>query len=154
MSPQPRTRLRTALASLGGIAVAATAAWFGLDLGDSSSTEASSSSSTSSQSDTSALGDTCPLADLPEEADDLVETIKAGGPFDYPDNDGVRFGNYEGLLPQQDRNYYREYTVETPGLSHRGARRIITGGSQSTDPEVWYYTSDHYESFCEIPDAE
>lgn len=80
--------------------------------------------------------------------------ILAGGPFEYPDNDGVRFGNYEGRLPQQGRDYYREYTVETPDLGHRGARRIVTGGSDAADPDVWYYTSDHYETFCEIPDAE
>jgi ribonuclease len=44
--------------------------------------------------------------------------------------------------------------VETPGVGHRGARRIVVGGGSDTDPDVWYYTDDHYESFCEIPDAE
>ena len=34
--------------------------------------------------------------------------------------------------------------METPGLSHRGARRIVTGGDP---PEAWYYTDDHYDSF-------
>ena len=66
----------------------------------------------------------------------------------------MRFGNYEGVLPQESRDYYREYTVETPGLNHRGTRRIVTGGGSETDPDVWYYTDDHYESFCSIPDAE
>ena len=54
------------------------------------------------------------------------------------------FGNYEGLLPQQPRGYYHEYTVETPGARTRGARRIITGG---TPPVAYYYTDDHYRSF-------
>ena len=54
----------------------------------------------------------------------------------------------------QSSDFYREYTVETPGLDHRGARRIVTGGGSETDPEVWTFTDDHYESFCEIPDAE
>ena len=91
---------------------------------------------------------------LPQEARETISLVQRGGPFPYPDNDNARFGNYEGRLPQQDKNYYREYTVETPGSKNRGARRIITGGGSETDPDVWYYTDDHYESFCSIPDAE
>lgn len=154
MTAQPSTRLRTILSSVGGVALAAAAAWFGLDSGDSPGTSPTTQAAHTSVADSPASnsGATCALESLPPEADEVVETIMAGGPFEYPDNDGTRFGNYEGLLPQQDRNYYREYTVDTPGLSHRGPRRIVTGGEQPTDPEVWYYTSDHYESFCEIPD--
>lgn len=96
----------------------------------------------------------CTTMELPDQADLVIGDILAGGPFDYPDNDGVRFGNYEGILPDESSNYYREYTVETPGLNHRGPLRIVTGGTQATDPEVWYFTEDHYESFCEITDAE
>ncbi len=54
------------------------------------------------------------------------------------------FGNRERRLPQRPRGYYREYTVRTPDLGHRGARRIVTGGDP---PDVWYYTDDHYETF-------
>ena len=62
-------------------------------------------------------------------------------------------GGRQGLeqrLPQRPRGYYREYTVRTPDLGHRGARRIVTGGDP---PEVWYYTDDHYETFrgFEVP---
>ena len=64
-------------------------------------------------------------------------------PFPHP-QDGDVFRNREGLLPDRPRGWYREYTVETPGLSHRGARRIVTGGDP---PRAWYYTDDHYESF-------
>ncbi|TRX54715.1 ribonuclease domain-containing protein [Corynebacterium guaraldiae] len=96
----------------------------------------------------------CAMDSLPQEAHETAEDILGGGPYDYPDNDNVRFGNYEGVLPQQAKNYYREYTVETPGIGHRGAKRIVTGGGSETDPDVWYYTDDHYESFCSIPDAE
>src|SRR5699024_6561531 len=71
-----------------------------------------------------------------------------------PENDNRHFGNYEGVLPEQDSNFYREYTVETPGLDHRGQRRIITRGGSVQDAEVCYYTADHYDSFCEIPDAQ
>lgn len=87
---------------------------------------------------------------LPAEAHEVIEDIEAGGPYEYPRNDGVTFGNREGLLPAEDPGYYREFTVETAGLDHRGARRIVTGGPDERDPEHWYYTDDHYESFCEF----
>ncbi|MEO8778885.1 MAG: ribonuclease domain-containing protein [Rhodanobacter sp.] len=83
---------------------------------------------------------------LPPEAHAMLARIARGGPFEHR-QDGVVFGNYEGLLPQQPRGYYHEYTVETPGARTRGARRIITGG---TPPAVWYYTGDHYRSFRRI----
>jgi guanyl-specific ribonuclease Sa len=92
----------------------------------------------------------CAVADLPPEAHEVVEDIEAGGPYEYPRNDGVPFGNREGLLPDEDRGYYREFTVKTPGSRDRGARRIVTGGPDERDPEHWYYTDDHYESFCEF----
>jgi ribonuclease T1 len=81
------------------------------------------------------------LADLPPEAAATVELIDAGGPFPY-DEDGSRFGNYEGILPDRHDGYYREYTVETPGSPDRGARRIVAG----VEGEL-YWTEDHYESF-------
>lgn len=80
---------------------------------------------------------------LPREARKMVATIQRGGPFRHR-QDGNVFGNREGLLPQKQRGYYREYTVDTPGVDHRGTRRIVTGG---TPPQVWYYTDDHYDSF-------
>lgn len=80
---------------------------------------------------------------LPGEAHETIQRIHRGGPFPHP-QDGATFGNREGQLPRQPRGYYREYTVATPGLDHRGARRIVTGG---TPAEVWYYTDDHYASF-------
>jgi ribonuclease T1 len=92
----------------------------------------------------------CAAAHLPAEAHEVIEDIEAGGPYEYPRNDGVTFGNREGLLPDEDRGYYREFTVETPGSSDRGARRIVTGGPDERDPEHWYFTDDHYESFCEF----
>lgn len=97
---------------------------------------------------------TCALNSLPREAEEVAEEIMSGGPFAHPDHDGGYFGNHEGRLPQEKRGYYREYTVDTPGSSSRGERRIITGGGTKKDPDVWYYTDDHYESFCTIPDAE
>lgn len=148
--------------ALGGLAVVLIAGYFGLDLGGNGSGSGAGSetgsggagSAESSATAASAENDTCELSTLPDEAAETVETIQAGGPYPHPDNDNQRFGNYEGVLPDQASGYYREYTVETPGINHRGERRIVTGGGSETDPEHWYYTSDHYESFCEIPDAE
>lgn len=80
---------------------------------------------------------------LPAEARSTIALIQRGGPFPHR-QDGSVFGNREGHLPRQPRGWYREYTVDTPGLSHRGARRIVTGGNP---PQTWYYTSDHYDSF-------
>lgn len=94
--------------------------------------------------------DACDDDVLPVTMVPVVEDVRAGGPYDHPQRDGSRFGNVEGYLPDEDRSYYREYTVATPGLHHRGQRRIVTGGRGETDPDVWYYTEDHYESFCEF----
>ncbi|TDB27789.1 ribonuclease [Stenotrophomonas sp. ATCM1_4] len=90
----------------------------------------------------SAAADPLP-AFLPAEARATIALIQRGGPYPHR-QDGSVFGNRERQLPQRPRGYYREYTVDTPGLDHRGARRIVTGG---TPPDVWYYTEDHYESF-------
>ena len=85
------------------------------------------------------------LAALPPEAREVLADIDAGGPYDHPGKDGSTFGNYEGALPQQRRGYYREYTVETPGLGHRGARRLVTGSRGEL-----YWTADHYATFERI----
>ena len=83
---------------------------------------------------------------LPSQGQDVMEQIRQGGPFRY-EKDGTVFGNRERLLPSQKRGYYREYTVPTPGLRHRGARRIVCGGQQPRSPDACYYTEDHYSSF-------
>ncbi len=84
------------------------------------------------------------LDELPREAVKTLGLIKAGGPFPYR-KDGTIFGNRERRLPLKPRGYYREYTVKTPGVRHRGARRIVAG----TGGE-FYYTADHYETFKRI----
>ena len=83
---------------------------------------------------------------LPPEAIETLQAIERGGPFAH-DRDGVVFQNRERRLPDQPRGYYHEYTVETPGASDRGARRIIAGGDP---PEVYYYTDDHYRTFRRV----
>ena len=89
------------------------------------------------------------LAALPAEAQKTHRLILSGGPFPYG-KDGTVFGNRERLLPAQSRGYYREYTVKTPGSRDRGARRIVCGGRQPTQPEACFYTGDHYASFQRI----
>lgn len=92
---------------------------------------------------------TVALAALPEQAQTTHRLILSGGPFAY-DKDGTVFGNRERLLPAKPRGHYREYTVKTPGARNRGARRIICGGKPPTQPEVCFYTADHYASFKQI----
>ena len=97
--------------------------------------------------------DTVPVRQLPAEGRETLALIKQGGPFPYKRKDGSTFGNFEKRLPLQPRGYYREYTVPTPGLNHRGARRIVAGRGSCGDVRCsgeYYYTSDHYKSFRRI----
>ncbi len=94
----------------------------------------------------------CQLSSLPAEAGTTVDLIHRGGPFPYS-RDGIVFGNFERRLPNQQRGYYHEYTVPTPGAKTRGARRVITGGEPPANPPEFYYTGDHYETFCQIGGA-
>jgi ribonuclease T1 len=80
-------------------------------------------------------------SDLPPEARVTLQLIEEGGPCPYS-RDGAVFHNYEGLLPNKGDGYYREYTVNTPDSSDRGARRIVAGKGDER-----YYTDDHYNSF-------
>jgi guanyl-specific ribonuclease Sa len=103
---------------------------------------------------TTAVGvPTCALANLPAEVADTVRSIHSNGPFPFPRNDGVVFGNREGHLPDQVKGYYHEYTVITPSAANRSMRRIVTGGSPLTNPLQYFYTGDHYDSFCLVTDA-
>jgi ribonuclease T1 len=96
---------------------------------------------------------TCPIATLPREVVDTVKRIHAGGPFLFPRSDGAVFINREGHLPKQRRGYYHEYTVITPRSRDRSLRRIVTGGTPLADPSQYFYTGDHYDSFCLVADA-
>lgn len=91
---------------------------------------------------------TVAVADLPDEARQTLALIREGGPYPY-EKDGTVFGNYERKLPRQRRGYYTEYTVRTPQVRSRGARRIIAGGPDGR-PTEFYYTDDHYQTFRRI----
>lgn len=111
--------------------------------------------------------DAVAAARLPDEARDVLKRLEQGGPYRY-DRDGALFGNYERALPPRDRGYYREYTVDTPGLRHRGARRLVIGCHRSggidrpasgatfagfrdcAGPAEVYYTEDHYRTFTRV----
>ena len=91
---------------------------------------------------------TVAVGDLPAEARQTLALIREGGPYPY-EKDGTIFGNYERKLPRQRRGYYTEYTVRTPQVRSRGARRIIAGGPDGR-PTEFYYTDDHYQTFRRI----
>ncbi|MCE7011599.1 ribonuclease N [Kibdelosporangium philippinense] len=81
------------------------------------------------------------LSTLPPEAGTTWRLIEKGGPFPST-RDGVVFENREKRLPAKAKDYYREYTVPTPGSKDRGARRLVNGQHREL-----YYTENHYESF-------
>ena len=57
---------------------------------------------------------------------------------------GDRFGNYEGILPDQKGRKWTECDIGFEG-DYRGAQRIVF----SSD-DLIYYTDDHYESFEKV----
>lgn len=54
---------------------------------------------------------------------------------------GDYFGNYEGVLPEEDGREYHECDIDFDG-TYRNAKRIV----YSNDGLI-YYTEDHYETF-------
>ncbi|MFA6119892.1 MAG: ribonuclease [Sideroxydans sp.] len=128
--------------------------------------QATSNESSQTSARDEVAGDSILVVQLPPEGRETLLLIKRGDPFPYP-RDGVVFSNFERILPKQARGYYHEYTVKTPGISHRGARRIVCGVAPAgggpvgspllrSDPSALpecYYTADHYKSFQRIVEA-
>ncbi|WP_033437335.1 ribonuclease domain-containing protein [Saccharothrix sp. NRRL B-16314] len=142
------TPARRLSAALLGLIVLVVVGYFAKDLTDSSPAPPTSSSVPGAAVDVPGADSGLPveaLSELPPEAKATWELIERDGPFPYPRNDGVTFQNREKILPAEARDYYREYTVPTPGSDDRGARRIVTGSSDEV-----YYTGDHYESFVVV----
>ena len=80
-----------------------------------------------------------------KEAQKLGWDNKKGNLWEVADGmciGGDHFGNYEGLLPEEDE--YTECDVNYEG-GYRGAERIIF----SDDGDI-YYTGDHYKSFEQL----
>jgi len=117
--------------------------------GCSRSTAPPATSSTSSSSGAHAADpalkpagmNTIAQAALPTEARDVIRRVDDHDVFQYR-QDGVTFQNRERRLPARQSGYYHEYTVDTPGASDRGARRLVVGSAGEL-----YYTPDHYRSF-------
>ena len=58
---------------------------------------------------------------------------------------GDRFGNREGLLPEEPGRTYTEFDTNPLGADSRGAERLIF-----SNDGLYFYTSDHYASFTEL----
>ena len=58
---------------------------------------------------------------------------------------GDTFGNREGLLPNAAGRSYTECDIDTNGYSSRGSRRLVF-----SNDGLYFYTSDHYETFSEV----
>lgn len=88
----------------------------------------------------------------PKEMKELhktVDNIKLHRPA-YA-RDGIEFENNYRISPNSQRldtgsGPYREWTVKTPGVGNRGARRIVVDKATRKA----YYSHDHYDSFIEI----
>jgi hypothetical protein len=78
------------------------------------------------------------VSSLPPEAHLTMQAIANGGPFLYPHKDGTPYQNRFGDLPS--RGDYLEFTVPTPGVSNRGARRIVARRNG-----MLFFTACHYE---------
>ncbi len=144
--PYKKTGLSTLLSFIALIAVAV---FFFSDLTASFFADSTPATSITQTAPKTSSRDTAATAAITGDAqiDQTLALIQQGGPFPYPNKDGTTFYNREGKLPAQSQGYYREYTVPTPGVSHRGARRIVTGGHP---PTVYYLTVDHYDSFQQL----
>lgn len=145
MNRQGAQRLLLAVALLVVVVLAGAQWWSGRDAGEPAGAPA-----------TSAAPSGLPLCTvLPKELSDAVAAVRHDGPYLRPADDGGVFGNREGLLPAQAKGYYREYTVRSPRDRFPGPRRLITGGQArlGAEPVSWFYTADHYASFCELRPA-
>ena len=129
------------------IAIIAVAIYFFADLKSSFFSDGTQPATVPQNSSEPAIASNVAAITGDAQIDRTITLIKQGGPFPYPNKDGTTFYNRESNLPAQSQGYYREYTVPTPGVSHRGARRIVTGGHP---PTIYYLTVDHYDSFQKL----
>ena len=58
---------------------------------------------------------------------------------------GDYFGNRERLLPTAPGRKYTECDIDTDGYGSRGSRRLVF-----SNDGLYFYTSDHYETFTEV----
>lgn len=73
---------------------------------------------------------------------------EGGSVEDYKDGAAIGgdvFGNREGILPEKKGRVYTECDIDTDGYYSRGSRRLVY-----SDDGLYFYTSDHYETFSEV----
>ena len=58
---------------------------------------------------------------------------------------GDKFGNREGLLPEEEGRQYYEADIQAGYTHHRGPERIVYSNDR-----LIFYTPDHYESFEQL----
>ncbi len=90
--------------------------------------------------------------ELPPPFEDTARQVKQGGPFNFSHSEGETFHNVGGHLPDMDLGYYRSYTVQFRRDLHkgRGTMRLVTGGWEPRNPDVWYFTREHYSDFKRV----
>ena len=94
------------------------------------------------------------------EINAAIERVRARDTSAFPHKDGTPYSNSPKDMdpnhmtspdPAQTLNAsgsYKEYTVKTPGVSGRGARRVVVDYVNRTA----YYSHDHYHSFIDVTD--
>ena len=70
----------------------------------------------------------------------VIGHVMRRGPFDHRE-DGEVYENKQGRLPEKPLGYYREYTVPTPNVKGRGARRLVAG----ENGELYYWQPEKIE---------
>lgn len=70
----------------------------------------------------------------------VVGHVQRRGPWDYRE-DGEIYENLQKRLPEKPRGYYREFTVPTPNVNGRGARRLVAG----ENGELYYWRPEKIE---------
>lgn len=134
------------------IIVVALALWASRSMSTTEQTRSgATASSTVTPGDTGSTPDsglpTIAESQLPQIARDTLALIRAGGPYPFEEDDRT-FQNREGILPDRQRGYYREYTVKKGTRGDRGPLRIVRGSGGDA-----YWTEDHYDSFRQIEEG-
>jgi RHS repeat-associated protein len=91
-----------------------------------------------------------PSASDMRELDATISRAQLNDRSAYPLKDGSPFENSPAISPNSQRlntsGSYEEWTVKTPGVGNRGARRLVLDRPNQTA----YYSDDHYESFIDV----
>jgi len=78
---------------------------------------------------------------------DTIDRAESGKPR-FQGHDNTPYDNATNLLPSREPRYYTEWAVAESG-ERRGGRRLIFGGDLA-NPDVIYYSPDHYTTFVKV----